>query len=231
MENWIDHGFTLMGATPDYVTKNSGVIYIKNPKEYRVIEANYLGTAYWRYHEKGDSISSLAELKSEKHKFLSRQELICMGEDIFRAEGCYYCHTDQTRTLVQDSVLNGSAEYPAPPSSANEYIYQKVTFPGTRRIGPDLSRVGIKRAARDWHLSHFWSPKTESKGSVMPAFRHFFDNDPTGTARNPYGIPNYRFEAVYHYLMTKGTRITPPNQAWWLGKDPIQTMDIIEGRK
>ncbi len=32
------------------------------------------------------------------------------------------------------------------------------------------------------------------------------------------------------YLMTKGTRITPPTQAWWLGKDPIKTKEIIEGR-
>ena len=31
--------------------------------------------------------------------------------------------------------------------------------------------------------------------------------------------------------MTKGTRITPPTQAWWLGKDPIQTLEIIEGKK
>jgi len=230
MEHWIKKSFTLLGKVPGYAAKKEGVIYIKNPKEYRVIESNYLGSTYWRYQENGVPISSLEELKG-KHKFLSRHELIYLGEEIFRAEGCWYCHTDQTRTLVQDTVLNGSEEYPAPPSSANEYVYQKVTFPGTRRIGPDLSRVGIKRASRDWHLAHFWSPKTESKGSVMPAFKHFFDNDPTGTARNPYGVPNYRFEAIYHYLMTKGTRIASPDQAWWLGKDPIQTLDIIEGRK
>ncbi len=29
--------------------------------------------------------------------------------------------------------------------------------------------------------------------------------------------------------MTKGTRITPPTQAWWLGKDPLHTTEIIEG--
>ena len=55
-----------------------------------------------------------------------------MGEDIYRVEGCWYCHTDQTRTLVQDTVMNGSPDYPAPPSTASEYIYQPVTFPGTR---------------------------------------------------------------------------------------------------
>jgi cytochrome c oxidase cbb3-type subunit 2 len=154
-----------------------------------------------------------------------------MGENIYAAEGCWYCHTDQTRTLVQDVIVNGSDSYPAPPSSANEYIYQKITFPGTRRIGPDLSRVGIKRPSRDWHKAHFWSPKTESPGSIMPSFHHFFDEDPRGTSKNPFGVPNYKFEAVFQYLMTKGTRITAPTEAWWLGKDPIRTIDIIESRR
>jgi cytochrome c oxidase cbb3-type subunit 2 len=45
------------------------------------------------------------------------------------------------------------------------------------------------------------------------------------------GIPNYQFEAVFQYLMTKGTRITPPTESWWLGKDPIDTKAIIEGKK
>ena len=65
----------------------------------------------------------------------------------------------------------------------------------------------------------------------MPAFQHFFDNDPRGTGKNSIGIPNYRFEAIYQYMMTKGTRITPPTQAWWLGKDPIQTKEIIQGQR
>lgn len=230
LEHWVDKQFSILGKSPPYATEK-GVIYIKNPKEYRVLPGNSLGSNQWVYQENGEPIKDLAELKGDKFKFLSRQSLIEMGEDIYRIEGCWYCHTDQTRTLVQDTVLNGSENYPAPPSSANEYIFQRVTFPGTRRIGPDLSRVGIKRASRDWHMSHFWAPKTESLGSVMPSFKHFFDNDPTGTSRNPYGIPNYKFEAIYHYLMTHGTRITAPTEAWWLGKDPVQTLQIIEGRE
>jgi cytochrome c oxidase cbb3-type subunit 2 len=65
----------------------------------------------------------------------------------------------------------------------------------------------------------------------MPSFKHFFDYDPRGTAPATVGIPNYQFEAVYQYLMTKGTRITPPTQAWWLGKDPVNTKAIIEGKR
>lgn len=230
IENWLDGNYQIIdGNEKKSHHVDNGVVYINNPREYRITSYAFGQQKGWRYDPRGQEISSLEELKSHPLGFRSRQELIRIGEHIYAIEGCWYCHTDQTRTLVQDVVLNGSDSYPAPPSSANEYIYQEITFPGTRRIGPDISRVGVKRPSRDWHRAHFWSPKTASKGSIMPSFRHFFDDDPRGTSKTMPGIPNYQFEAVFQYLMTKGTRITPPTQAWWLGKDPVNTKEIIEG--
>ena len=230
IENWVDQNFQILDETSRHpYHQGSGVIYVNNPKEYRISHYVFNNQSIWQYDPKGTAVKSFEEFEKNGIGFHSRAELIATGEHIYAIEGCWYCHTDQTRTLVQDVVLNGSDSYPAPPSSANEYIYQKITFPGTRRIGPDISRVGIKRPSRDWHKGHFWSPKTASEGSIMPAFRHFFDDDPRGTSKHTIGIPNYKFEAIYQYLMTKGTRITPPTQAWWLGKDPIRTKEIIEG--
>lgn len=232
LEEWVDHDFKILDDSPKQkFHSDQGVIYIRNPQEYRITRYTYANKEQWRYDPKGGkSIADLSELKGHSLGFMSRKELILLGEHIFAIEGCWYCHSDQTRTLVQDVVLNGSDSYPAPPSSANEYIYQKITFMSTRRIGPDLSRVGIKRPSRDWHKSHFWSPQTASKGSLMPPFKHFFDDDPSGTGVVG-NLPNYRFEAMFQYLMTKGTRITPPTEAWWLGKDPVDTKAIIEGQR
>lgn len=231
LENWIDSNYRIIDEQPQHDHHlTTGVIFINNPQEYRLSRFVFNDLVGWKYDPNGDTIKNLEELKQHPLGFHSRADLIALGEHIYAIEGCWYCHTDQTRTLVQDVVANGSDSYPAPPSSANEYIYQKVTFPGTRRIGPDISRVGIKRPSRDWHKGHFWSPKTASQGSIMPAFHHFFDADPRGTGKNVTGIPNYKFEAIFQYLMTKGTRITPPTQAWWNGKDPIRTKEIIEGR-
>lgn len=232
LENWVEKGkFELLDSTLKQPYHGDvGVIYVNNPIEYKISSFTINNVTGWRYDPEGESLPSLDALKQHPLGFRSRAELIAYGEHLYAIEGCYYCHTDQTRTLVQDVVLNGSDSYPAPPSSANEYIYQKITFPGTRRIGPDISRVGIKRPSRDWHKGHFWAPKTASQGSIMPSFRHFFDYDPRGTSPNAIGIPNYKFEAIYQYLMTKGTRITPPTQAWWRGKDPVRTKEIIEGR-
>ena len=232
LENWVDSEFVILDEeVKQRYHEDPGVLYVSNPKEYRIAPFRFGKSSGFQYDPNGRSIASLDELKSPELGFMSREELIQLGEDIYRIEGCWYCHTDQTRTLVQDTILNGSETNAAPPSSANEYVYQRVTFPGTRRIGPDISRVGIKRPNRDWHKSHFWSPKTASAGTIMPSFRHFFDDDPRGTSKSPVGIPNYKFEAIFQYLMTKGTRITAPTQAWWQGRDPLQTTKIIEGQK
>ena len=230
IEDFVDEDYTIL----DNEIKQSwhgdpGVIFVKNPVEYRIVSFGFGDNRGWKYDPNGKSITSVEELEGSELGFRSRESLIRLGQTIYAHEGCWYCHTDQTRTLVEDTVLNGSESFPAPPSSPNEYIYQKVTFPGTRRIGPDMSRVGIKRPSRDWHKSHFWAPRTASAGSIMPSFKHFFDFDPRGSRKTEAGIPNYLFEAIYQYLMTKGTRITPPTQAWWLGKDPVQTLKIIEG--
>jgi cytochrome c oxidase cbb3-type subunit 2 len=230
LEDWVDENFTIVDpGSPS--AERKGVIYVKNPVEFRVRPYEHEGKRLFRYSVEGEPIRSLEQLTSPPLSFTSRKELIQKGEHIYAIEGCWYCHTDQTRTLIQDLVLNGSDSFPAPPSAPNEYIYQHITFPGTKRNGPDLSRVAIKRPSRDWHKAHFWSPKTASRGSIMPAFRHFFDFDPRGTSPLKPGVPNHQFEAVYQYLMTKGSRITAPTEAWWLGKDPIQTLEIIEGRK
>jgi cytochrome c oxidase cbb3-type subunit 2 len=236
LEDWVEQDFEILDPSQTW-HKEKGVIYVANPVEYKIASYTFADKPGWRFDPvNGEPLKDLKELQSHPLGFHSRKELIAHGEHLYAIEGCWYCHTDQTRTLVQDVVLNGSDSYPAPPSSANEYIYQKITFPGTRRIGPDLSRTGIKRPSRDWHKAHFWAPKTQSKGSVMPSFKHLFDQDPRGTAirgtaESGTGIPNYDFEALFQYLMTKGTRLGPPTEAWWLGKDPLQTLDLIEGRK
>ncbi|SPJ31982.1 cbb3-type cytochrome c oxidase subunit II [Candidatus Protochlamydia amoebophila] len=232
LQNWVDENFTILDdSVKQPYHRDYGVIYSLNPQEFRIIEEGHGNAKRWRYDPLGRPIQQMDELKSPAMGFHSRQDLILFGEHLYAIEGCWYCHTDQTRTLIQDTVLNGSDSYPAPPSSANEYIYQKITFAGTRRIGPDISRVGVKKPSRDWHKAHFWAPKTASAGSLMPSFRHFFDANPKETGKSAIGIPNYQFEAIYQYMMTKGTRITAPNQAWWLGKDPIKTKEIIEGQR
>ena len=57
---------------------------------------------------------------------------------------------------------------------------------GTKRTGPDLSRVGGKYD-RQWHRTHFRNPRDLVPGSIMPPFPWIVE-DPAGIRRGG-GVP------------------------------------------
>lgn len=87
------------------------------------------------------------------------------GRDIYIAEGCYNCHSQQIRPLFAETERYG--EYSKP----GEFIYDRPFQWGSRRIGPDLAREGGKQSHL-WHFEHFREPSAMTKGSVMPAYPH-----------------------------------------------------------
>jgi cytochrome c oxidase cbb3-type subunit I/II len=64
----------------------------------------------------------------------------------------------------------------------------------TRRVGPDLTRVGLKYA-NDWHYAHHWNPRLVVPDSVMPSFKWLFH---TTTARYVRDGNELRLEATHH---------------------------------
>jgi len=87
------------------------------------------------------------------------------GRDIYVAEGCCNCHSQQIRPLVSDTERYGDF------SLTGEFVYDHPQQWGTRRVGPDLAREGGKRL-HDWHFRHLRNPSEVTAGSVMPAFEH-----------------------------------------------------------
>jgi cytochrome c oxidase cbb3-type subunit I/II len=92
------------------------------------------------------------------------------GRDIYVAEGCYNCHSQMIRPIFAETELYG--EY----SKGGEFVYDHPFQWGSRRIGPDLHRVGTRLTA-SWHFGHFIEPKTSTPGSIMPSYVHFVEND------------------------------------------------------
>ena len=81
-------------------------------------------------------------------------------------EGCWYCHTQQTRTLVADTKRSGWRGVDSPVSTPDEFVYDNPHLFGTKRTGPDLSRVGGKYDTQ-WHRTHFRNPR-----DLVPRLRH-----------------------------------------------------------
>jgi cytochrome c oxidase cbb3-type subunit I/II len=91
------------------------------------------------------------------------------GRDIYVAEGCYNCHSQMIRPMVAEKLMYGEF------SKAGESVYDHPFQWGSRRIGPDLARIGIKQTSGFWHWSHFENPSYVSEGSVMPSYRHLLE--------------------------------------------------------
>ncbi len=91
------------------------------------------------------------------------------GRAIYVREGCWYCHTQQTRTILADTKRSGWRGVDAPVSTPDEFVYDSPHLFGTKRTGPDLSRVGGKYDTQ-WHQTHFRNPRDLVPGSIMPPY-------------------------------------------------------------
>ncbi len=86
-----------------------------------------------------------------------------LGRDVYVKEGCYVCHSQQIRPTVAEKLRYGN------PSTAAESVYDRPFQWGSRRIGPDLARVGGKYNDM-WHFRHMINPREVTPKSIMPNY-------------------------------------------------------------
>ncbi|MCO5166277.1 MAG: cytochrome-c oxidase, cbb3-type subunit I [Planctomycetes bacterium] len=86
-----------------------------------------------------------------------------LGRDLYIAEGCYTCHSQMVRPIRAETQRYG--DY----SKAGEFVHDHPFLWGSRRIGPDLHRVGGKYPHL-WHVEHMRDPRRIAPGSIMPAY-------------------------------------------------------------
>ncbi len=91
-----------------------------------------------------------------------------VGRDIYIREGCYTCHSQWVRPFRSETLRYGEW------SRAEEYVWDRPFQIGSRRIGPDLMRVGGKYNDA-WHFDHMKDPRSTSPGSIMPTFPWLYD--------------------------------------------------------
>ena len=85
------------------------------------------------------------------------------GRDVYVAEGCNNCHSQMIRPIRAETMRYG--EYSKP----GEFVYDHPFLWGSRRIGPDLARVGGKYPDL-WHVRHMGDPRSTTPQSIMPAY-------------------------------------------------------------
>ena len=120
------------------------------------------------------------------------------GRDVYVANGCSYCHTQQVRPLPQDEVFGR-------PSAPGDFAYQTPELLGSERTGPDLTNVGERKPSTVWQYIHLYNPRAVVPQSIMPAFAWLFeivDRAPPGVT--PVALPKA-------YAPTRGVVVPTPD--------------------
>ena len=91
------------------------------------------------------------------------------GRGVYIKDSCNACHSQLIRPFKTETDRYGSY------SLSGEYAYDRPFLWGSKRTGPDLLRVGNYRTT-DWHEAHMWDPAATVSGSIMPAYKHQFEN-------------------------------------------------------
>lgn len=95
------------------------------------------------------------------------------GRDIYVREGCYLCHSQQIRPFYAETERYGHY------SLIGEAVYDRPFQWGSKRTGPDLSRVG-QRYSDVWHQVHLINPRDVVPESNMPGFPWLMDAEIDG---------------------------------------------------
>jgi hypothetical protein len=96
------------------------------------------------------------------------------GREIYVAEGCWYCHTQQVRPIVSDAKLG-------PVTNAADLASFAPDTLGIQRIGPDLAHAGSREPTDDaeWLAEFLRDPQSVREGTLQPAYDHLSESDLT----------------------------------------------------
>src|SRR5258708_40045724 len=103
------------------------------------------------------------------------------GREVYVANGCSYCHTQQVRPLPQDKIFGR-------PSAPGDFAYQTPELLGSERTGPDLTNAGVRQPSTVWQYIHLYNPRAVVPESIMPTVDltfHVVDQPPPGATPAP----------------------------------------------
>ncbi|MBU6402262.1 MAG: cbb3-type cytochrome c oxidase subunit II [Verrucomicrobia bacterium] len=137
---------------------------------------------------------------------LPRSGLALEGLQVYRANGCIYCHSQQVRPADFGSDIKRG--WGKRRSVSRDYIYDKPVMLGTMRTGPDLTNIGERQTSLDWQYQHLYNPQITSKGSIMPPFPFLFEQRRIGHHPSPDAL-----KLVGEFAPPPGYEIVPTRDA------------------
>jgi len=93
-------------------------------------------------------------------------------------------------------------------SVAADYLFDYPVQLGSQRIGPDLANIGLRPRTDDWHLLHFYDPRTVVEGSTMPPHRYLFEKRKVADVPSPDAL-----KLPAQFALPSGWEIVPKPEA------------------
>ena len=132
--------------------------------------------------------------------------LVTRGREVYAANGCLYCHSQQIRPVdVEDGHNRG---WGARRTVPRDYLEERPPFLGTMRTGPDLTNIGHRQPSAEWHLKHLYMPWAITPNSIMPSYSFLFETRKVTGAPSPDAI-----KMDPPYAAKPGEEIVPTDDA------------------
>ncbi len=174
--------------------------------------------------------TDLGDVKWVRYNAMDYTSIEQLGRQVYIREGCWYCHSQYVRPVAQEEFRWG------PVSEAGEYAYDLPHLFSTRRIGPDLTRVGLKYSD-DWHYAHHWEPRLTVPDSIMPRFTWLFVQltvPVSGEGRQQEFTPILELRRFFTMNAEKPVRLFPNEQGLTFvrprldGELPLDGMPVLD---
>lgn len=129
--------------------------------------------------------------------------LAAQGRDVYRANGCVYCHSQQVRPEGFGSDIDRG--WGPRRTVAQDYVGERPVLLGTMRTGPDLANIGARQPSATWHHLHLYNPRITSPGSIMPRFAFLYERRKIIGQRSSAALklpPDWDLEPAYEVVPT-----------------------------
>lgn len=151
------------------------------------ITLSWLGAAVAPHFQFGDQEMVVIEETGADYP-LARPGEARQGAEVYRANGCYYCHTQQVRPRGEGSDLDRG--WGKRRTVARDYLRDLPPMLGQLRLGPDLANLGARETNAHTLLLKLYNPRLVMPGSTMPRYPYLFEERrlKTGAAPSPEAL-------------------------------------------
>jgi cytochrome c oxidase cbb3-type subunit 2 len=111
--------------------------------------------------------ASESTLRAEPRELSSQEK---HGMKVFKAEGCWYCHTSYVRETAADKSLGK-------PLDAKAYAGMSPSMLGAERDGPDLTYLDTRFASAADLVAYLRDPSSAGDRTSMPSYGYLSDDD------------------------------------------------------